>query len=427
MRGICTGSQSDHAARRRRGYPSSVGSADTSSRKGRGAVDSYRRLTLALIALVAIETALVGLDAAFPPDLSKAYRSSPVALDRRGAWLRALPVDQGRWRIRADLDRTDPTFLTRVVALEDGRFYLHPGVDPISTLRAAVSAALHGRITSGASTLTMQTARLLEPRRRTFGAKLYQMARALQLQARLSKRETLALYLTLAPYGGNLEGVRAASLAYFGHGARDAHNERAGAADRPAAVAEARRPDRHPAKAREARDRVLQRMVRAGLIPEADGAGGLGRAAARPPTVPVAGLAGRRSGSPRRADAPASVVTTLDADLQRRLEPLAAAVAKAQGPDAEVGDPGGRGQDPRGPRLGRLGRPHRRRRLDRHDPRPALARLGAEAVHLRPGASTTASSPPTRSARRRAAPLRRLPAGGLRPGVPRPGDRCARR
>ena len=107
------------------------------------------RITLALIALLAFETALVGLDAAFPPDLSKAYRSSPVALDRRGAWLRALPVEQGRWRIRADLDRTDPSFLKRVVALEDGRFWLHPGVDPISTLRAAATAALRGRITSG--------------------------------------------------------------------------------------------------------------------------------------------------------------------------------------------------------------------------------------------------------------------------------------
>src|SRR5215469_11896267 len=72
---------------------------------------AFRGLVIALIALLVIEVALVGLDAAFPPDLSKAYRSSPVALDRRGAWLRALPVEQGRWRIRADLDRTDPTFV----------------------------------------------------------------------------------------------------------------------------------------------------------------------------------------------------------------------------------------------------------------------------------------------------------------------------
>src|SRR5580704_4622196 len=231
-----------------------------------GEKGAVRRLTLALIAILAIEVVLVGLDAAFPPDLSKAYRSSPVALDRRGAWLRALPVEQGRWRIRADLDRTDPSFLKRVVALEDGRFWLHAGVDPISTLRAAATAALRGRITSGASTLTMQTARLLEPRRRTFGAKLYQMVRALQLQARLSKRETLALYLTLAPYGGNLEGVRAASLAYFGHEPETlTDSEQALLIALPQAP-EARRPDRRPEAALAARAAVLTKLARRGLI-----------------------------------------------------------------------------------------------------------------------------------------------------------------
>src|SRR5690348_17305458 len=166
-------------------------------RSSRGKSDRVvPRLVISLIVLLAVEVALVGLDAAFPPDLGKAMRSSPVALDRRGAWLRALPVENGRWRIRADLARTDPAFLARLVALEDGRSWLHPGVDPASAARASLSAALHGRVTSGASTLTMQTARLLEPRPRTFAAKLFQMARALQLQARLGKRQVLALYLT---------------------------------------------------------------------------------------------------------------------------------------------------------------------------------------------------------------------------------------
>src|SRR5262249_22396116 len=130
------------------------------------------RLVVALIGLVTLEVALLGLDAAFPPDLSRGLRSSPVAPDEHGPWLRALPVEQGPWRIRAALSRTDPTFLRRLVALEDGRFYEHPGVDPFSVIRASVSAALHGHITSGASTLTMQTARLLTPQRRTIAAKL---------------------------------------------------------------------------------------------------------------------------------------------------------------------------------------------------------------------------------------------------------------
>ncbi|MFZ3006103.1 MAG: transglycosylase domain-containing protein, partial [Phenylobacterium sp.] len=176
-----------------------------------------KHLTLALIVLLAVETAVVALDALLPPDLSRAKRSSPVALDQRGAWLRALPVEDGRWRIRADLARTDRIFQRRLVAIEDARFWLHPGVDPIAVIRAAGSALVRGQVTSGASTLTMQTARLLEPRPRTLGAKLVEMIRAVQIEARYSKREILALYLTLAPYGGNLEGVRAASLSYFGH------------------------------------------------------------------------------------------------------------------------------------------------------------------------------------------------------------------
>ncbi|HWA60691.1 MAG TPA: transglycosylase domain-containing protein, partial [Caulobacteraceae bacterium] len=172
------------------------------------------RLVIGLMALLAAQVAALGLDAAFPPDLSRAERSSPVALDRRGAWLRALPVENGRWRIRADLARTDPVFLARVVRIEDQHFGAHLGVDPFAVLRAAASALVHGHVSSGASTLTMQTARLLEPHPRSYLAKVVEMLRAVQLEARFSKRQILALYLTLAPYGGNLEGVRAASLAY---------------------------------------------------------------------------------------------------------------------------------------------------------------------------------------------------------------------
>jgi len=295
-----------------------------------------RRLVFALIALLSLELALIGLDAAFPPDLSRAYRSSPVALDRRGAWLRALPVEDGRWRIRADLDRTDPAYLRRVIALEDARFFLHPGVDPISVLRASVSAALHGRITSGASTLTMQTARLLTPRPRTFASKLIEMVQALQLQARFSKRQILALYLTLAPYGGNLEGVRAASLAYFGHEPASLTNGEQALLIALPQSPEARRPDRRPGPARAARLRVLEKMVRAGLISapaaaEAD-------AEPLPKRLAFPSLAWHAAGELARA-APASqasVVTTIDADLQRRLEPLAAATAKSQGDGAEA-------------------------------------------------------------------------------------------
>jgi penicillin-binding protein 1C len=130
----------------------------------------------------------------------------------------ARPAGRGRPLAGAGRPRAHRSDLQkRLIAVEDARFHGHLGVDPLALVRAVGSAVVHGRATSGASTLTMQTARLLEPRPRNLGSKLIEMVRAVQLEARLTKRETLALYLTLAPYGGNLEGVRAASLAYFGH------------------------------------------------------------------------------------------------------------------------------------------------------------------------------------------------------------------
>ena len=291
-------------------------------------------LTLALTGLLGLEVSVFLLDAALPPDMSRAHRSSPVALDRRGAWLRALPVEDGRWRIRADLSRTDPLFLKRLVAIEDARFWLHPGVDPLAVLRAAGSAIAHGHPTSGASTLTMQTARLLEPRPRTFSAKLIEMVRAVQIEARLSKPEILALYLTLAPYGGNLEGVRAASLSYFGHEPESlTDGEQALLIALPQSP-EARRPDRRPDSARAARRQVLDKMVRNRALTEVEAAEAEGDPL--PGRSPFPSLAWHVAGELARA-APlsqASVLTTLEAGLQSRLEPLAASVARSQGPDA---------------------------------------------------------------------------------------------
>ncbi len=293
-----------------------------------------RRIVRGLIALLAAETIVGGLDVLFPPDLARAERSSPVALDRRGAWLRALPVENGRWRIRADLTRTDRTFLNRLIGVEDARFWIHPGVDPLAVLRAAGSAAVRGRITSGASTLSMQTARLLEPRPRNLASKLVEMVRAVQIEARFSKREILALYLTLAPYGGNLEGVRAASLSYFGH-----EPESLTAGEQALLIAlpqspEARRPDRRPEAARAARRAVLDKLIRAGAITEAAAAEAEGEPL--PIRAPFPALAWHAAGELARTApaAQASVISTIDADLQARLEPLARAAALAQGPSA---------------------------------------------------------------------------------------------
>ena len=138
----------------------------------------------------------------------------------------------------------------------------HHGVDPLAFLRAAYQFATHGRIVSGGSTLTMQVARLLEPRQqRSLDAKIRQTVRALELEWALSKDEILGLYLTLAPYGGNLEGIRAASLAYFGKEPRRLTLGEAALLVALPQSPEYRRPDRFPERAKLARDRVLDRIA----------------------------------------------------------------------------------------------------------------------------------------------------------------------
>ena len=188
--------------------------------------------------------------------------------DRTGQLLRAYTVADGRWRLPANLEDVDPRFIAQLIAYEDKRFYSHSGVDLRAVARAAMLALWHGRIVSGGSTLTMQVARLLEEGGTgRWAPKLRQARLALALERRLSKAEILNLYLALAPYGGNLEGVRAASLAYFGKEPR-----RLTAAQSALLIAlpqspETRRPDRAWDNAMQARSRVLDRLQRDGVLP----------------------------------------------------------------------------------------------------------------------------------------------------------------
>jgi penicillin-binding protein 1C len=152
-----------------------------------------------------------------PLPLDAAASSSRLVLDRDGHLLRAFTTPDGRWRLDAKPDEVSATYLSLLLAFEDRRFWEHSGVDPLALSRAVFQALRHGKLISGGSTLTMQVARLLRGLpTHSISSKVQQIADALRLEACLSKREILALYLKLAPYGGNLEGVRAASLAYFG-------------------------------------------------------------------------------------------------------------------------------------------------------------------------------------------------------------------
>ncbi|MEP9388760.1 penicillin-binding protein 1C [Mesorhizobium sp. KR9-304] len=235
----------------------------------RGAITAASLVSVAGLTWAAFEAA----DRAFPAPLPEKLAVSTEVTDRDGQLLRAYATPDGRWRLATTLDQVDPQFVAMLVAYEDKRFYDHAGVDYIALARAFTQFAGNGRIVSGGSTLSMQLARLIEPREsRSFGRKIRQIFRAIQIERRLSKAEILERYLTLAPYGGNLEGVRAASLAWFGK-----EPKRLGVSESALLVAlpqlpERRRPDRNPAGARNARDRVLARMVTAGRLGEMEAA-----------------------------------------------------------------------------------------------------------------------------------------------------------
>ncbi len=218
--------------------------------------------------------AVLGLDAAdraYPPPLDAATTQSVEVQDADGDLLRAFATREGRWRLKTGLDAVDPRLVDMLVAYEDQRFYAHSGVDFRALGRAALQFVSNGRIVSGASTLSMQVARLIEPRQsRTLSAKLRQLLRAVQIERRLSKAQILELYLTHAPYGGNLEGVRAASLAYFGKEPRRLTLSEAALLVALPQSPEARRPDRHPEAARQARSRVLMRAAVAALTGEGE-------------------------------------------------------------------------------------------------------------------------------------------------------------
>ena len=231
----------------------------------------------------------------------------------------------------------DPRFLNLLFAYEDKRFRTHHGVDPMAMARAALQFSTSGHIVSGGSTLTMQVARLLEPRQhRSLRAKLRQLTRALELEYALNKDEILSLYLTLAPYGGNLEGIRAASLSYFGKEPRRLTLGEAALLVALPQSPEWRRPDRNPEVARAARDRVLDRAAAAGAVPRDE------VARAKSESVPRA-----RKQLPMLAPHAADQVVaaepsrrihrlTIDAALQKTLQDLARERARALGPDISV-------------------------------------------------------------------------------------------
>lgn len=221
---------------------------------------SLLKKTALLVVLLFL--AFIAMDWFFPLPIEefKKRHFSQIVVDRHGAPLRAFADPQGIWRYPLELADISPLYLEALINYEDKYYYQHFGVNPLSVIRALGQRIKHGSFVSGASTITMQVARIMKPHRKSLTGKALQMFRALQLEWHYSKEEILTFYVNYAPFGGNIEGVQAASHVYFNKQASQlTHAEAALLAVLPQAPSRYR-PDKHPKRARQARNKLLKRL-----------------------------------------------------------------------------------------------------------------------------------------------------------------------
>ena len=173
----------------------------------------HRRVFLFIIVIPALVLFFLLIDLIFPLKVNMDY--STVIADADSTIMNAYLSKDDKWRMYTDLNEITPTLKKAIIFKEDKYFYYHFGVNPVAIFRSLVNNLASGKRTSGASTISMQVARLLEPKSRTYMNKLIEIFRSTQLEWHYSKNEILQLYLNLIPFGGNIEGVKAASMVYF--------------------------------------------------------------------------------------------------------------------------------------------------------------------------------------------------------------------
>ena len=202
----------------------------------------------------------------FPYETLKGIEYSKCIFDKDDEILRAFTGTDDLWLLPVELKEINPDFINATIAIEDKRFMKHHGFDVAAILRAVRLNLSNKRIISGASTISMQVVRLLEKRPRTFFSKLIETVHAVELERMYSKEKILKLYFEIAPYGGNINGVKAASLRYFQKYPADLDLAEcallAGLPQSPSRL----RPDRYPERAKKRRDMVLSSMLKNGFI-----------------------------------------------------------------------------------------------------------------------------------------------------------------
>lgn len=291
----------------------------------------WRRLGLVVLVLAGAWGLLRGgwLAPDRPGDVLRQRYASTRLLDRQGRPLRAYT---GALHTRArsvPLADVSPHLIAATLAAEDQRFWQHPGVDPLAIGRAALGNVRHGRVTSGASTLTQQLVKLMQPRPRDAWHKAVEAIEALHLEARWQKRQILQWYLDFAPYGGLLRGSEEAARTLFGKPARDLTlAEATYLAVLPRAPTWLD-PLQEPQRALKWQRRLLARMYETGAIDAQTRQIALDqpiRIAATPLSMRAPHFADWVAAqlAPLMARRPIALRTTLDADLQRDLQPIVA-------------------------------------------------------------------------------------------------------
>ncbi|MDX7999807.1 peptidoglycan glycosyltransferase PbpC [Xenorhabdus sp. Reich] len=284
------------------------------------------RIYLLIVAILLTFPAMMWLADKIWPLPMHNVKMARVVVGADGSPLWRFADNEGVWRYPITLDQVSPEYLQALLTYEDRWFYRHPGINPVSLLRAAWQDIRAGKIVSGGSTLSMQVARLIDPHSRTFSGKFKQIWRTLQLEWHYSKDEILEMYLNRAPFGGTLQGIGAASWAYLGKSPSELSSGEAALLTVLPQAPSRLRPDRYPERAQAARDKVLERLEQYNVwsakkvadIKEEN----LWLA---PRQVPhLAPLLARRMANEYHQEVHQEVIqTTIDTGLQRQLEDMA--------------------------------------------------------------------------------------------------------
>lgn len=236
---------------------------------GRKPVANWYKKIIKVVFYILISILIIGIMAIylFPIEQGVIYKpQASMVLASNGEVLRAFLSSDDKWRFWIPLRDVSPDLRRFVINYEDRWFYYHPGINPVAIIRATLQNIRSAKVISGGSTISMQIARMIEPKERNYKNKIIEILRALQLELIYSKNELLEIYFNLAPYGGNIEGIEAAARLYFGKRARElSYGEAALLAILPNNP-ENNRPDHHHERAVVARNKLLKRMLKYDIL-----------------------------------------------------------------------------------------------------------------------------------------------------------------